>query len=243
MLFGWRPKAVEVMITDVTRMSEDKICIAADTDGKTVRLHEPQPREGWLNSVGGLRPGDIVSLEWRPARRYRRPHSEDGSWAPATFARVRRLGLSEASDKVALSAFGSVEQAFGKPLFVTEKGNPAFRPGLGSRSLATVLAKNISVYPHGERVRTDFSDAKRTWSMVPVEDLAIRQHQQACRECSVRFREFLAKQFEADTALLRIGLSRPYQGGTNPLGCYLQVNHIFPVPPRSGHFSGDKEGT
>lgn len=241
-LFGTRPKPIEVMVTDVTRMGGNKVCIAASGDGKTMRLHEPHPREEWLTSVGGLSPGDIVTLDWRPARSYRRPHSEDGRWSPASFGRVRRLEVRDVTEQIARTALSSVEKAFGKPMFLTEKGNPAFRPGQASRSLATVVAKDVSVYAHSEGVRIDFADAKRTWSMVPVEDLTIRRHQQVCKECSIRFREFLARQFEADTAILRIGLGRPYQGGKHPLGCYLQVNHIFPVPARAGHFSADTEG-
>ncbi|MGH9194474.1 MAG: hypothetical protein ACRD1T_01880 [Acidimicrobiia bacterium] len=241
-LFGTWPKVLEVMVTDVTRMGGDKVCIAASADGKAIRLHEHHPREEWLNSIGGLSPGDIVAVEWRPARSYRRPHSEDGRWSPASFVRVRRLRVGDVTDNMAPTAFPSVEKAFGKPIFLTEKGNPAFRPGQGSRSLATLVAKEVSVYPHSEGVRIDFADAKRPWSMVPVEDLRIRRHQEACKECSLRLGEFLKRQFETDTAILRIGLGRPYQGGKNPLGCHLQVNHIFPLPALAGHFSSDKEG-
>jgi len=139
------------------------------------------------------------------------------------------------------AASSTVEQAFGKPLFLTEKGNPAFRPDQGSRSLATLSARAVAVYPHAEGVRIDFTDAKERWSMVPVEDLAIREHQQNCAECALLLGNFLAQEYQTDKALLRIGLGRPYQGGNNPVGCYLQVNHIFPEPPRSGHFSPDKE--
>ncbi len=231
------------MVTDVTRMGGDKVCIAASGNGRTMRLHEPHPWDGWLDSVGGLRPGDIVRLEWRPARRYRRPHSEDGRWSPATFAKVRALRISDASGRIARSALPSVEKAFGKPLFLTDRGNPAFQPDRGSRSLASVVASNITVYPHAEGVRIDFTDAKRRWSMVPVEDLAIRQHMQSCTECSIQFQEILAQQYQSEKAVLRIGLGRPYRGGKNALGCYLQVNHIFPLPPRQGHFSDDKEAT
>lgn len=240
-LLGSRPKAVEAMITDVTRMSRDKVCIAASADGKTMRLSEPHPKDAWLRSIGGLRPGDIVAVDWRPARRFRRPHSEDGRWSPASFTRVRRLEMSDLSDRIARKAFPSVEKAFGKPMFLTEKGNPAFRPDQGSRSLATIIAKGVSVYAHAEGVRIDFADAARTWSMVPVEDLAIRQHQQRCSQCSSRLGEFLRQEYHAEAAVLRIGLGRPYQGGNNPLGCYLQVNHILPELPRPGHFAGDKE--
>jgi integrase len=229
------------MITDITRMSGDKVCVAARVDGKSIRLAEPHPRDAWLKSVGGLRPGDLVQVQWRPAKRYRRPHSEDSRWSPAAFAKVRSLRIDELSDQLGRSAFYSVQEAFGKPLFLTEKGNPAFRPDQGARSLATVVARNVSVYPQGDGVRIDFTDARRSWSMVPVEDLVIRQHQQHCSECPRRLREHLAHQYNTEHAILRVGLGRPYQGGNNPLGCYLQVNHIFPAESRAGHFAGRKE--
>jgi hypothetical protein len=187
-------------------MSGDKVCIAARLNGKSIRLAEPHPRDTWVTSVGGLGPGDLVRVQWRPTKRYRRPHSEDGRWSPSAFAKVRNLRLDELSRELGPSAFNSVEEAFGKPLFVTERGNPAFRPDHGSRSLATVRARRVSVYPHGDGVRTDFTDSQRSWRMVPVEDLAIRQHQHRCPDCSKRLRASLAEQYDSTEAIVRIGL-------------------------------------
>jgi hypothetical protein len=218
-------------------MSGDKVCIAAKLGGKSIRLAEPHPRDAWLTSIGGLVPGDLVRVRWRPTKRHRPPHAEDGRWSPNAFSKVRNLEFDELSDELGTSAFDGVEEAFGKPLFVTEKGNPAFRADHGSRSLATLRARRVSVYPHGDGVRTDFTDSRRSWHMVPVEDLSIRKHQQRCPDCSKRLRAFLGEQYDSAEAILRIGLGRPYQGGSNPLGCYLQVNHIFPTTARVGHFA------
>lgn len=77
--------------------------------------------------------------------------------------------------------------------------------------------------------------------MVPVEDFVIRQHRLRCNECTSAFESFLKRHFQVPNAILRIGLGRPYKGGSGPVGCYLQVNHIFPLPPRLGHFSAERE--
>ena len=159
---------VEAMITDVTQMSGDKVCIAGLTRRSAIRLSEPTPRQGWLDSIDGLAPGDVVNLNWRPARRYRRPHG----------------------------------------------GNPAFKPDRGSRSLATVKVHFATVYGHGDGIRVDFRDDKTTWTMVPVEDLALRRRRPP-------------EGLNYSETILRAGLGRPFQANDKPAACYLQVNHIL----------------
>lgn len=235
-LFGVRHAPIEVVITDVTRMQRDKVCIAALHQGKSMRLDNPAPREQWLQSMGGLAPGDVVSLTWRVARRYSRPHSEDGEWNPAAFAKGDRLLEDDLVALLVTKVFRSVGDAFGKPCFYSENGNAAFTAGKGARSLASVTVSSVSPYPHADGVRADFVDAKQEWKMVPVEDLAVRNHRARCQACSSDFSSLLESEFQGGQAILRVGLGRPFQWGDRPPACYLQVNHIFLIPSKRQHF-------
>ncbi len=105
-LFGgrsWRTSE-QVIITDVTRMEGDRVCIAGLNGRNSIRLHQPPPREQWLRSIGGLTPGDAVSLSWKSPRRYTRPHLEDADWNPALFTRVSRLSDDELVRRTASQA-------------------------------------------------------------------------------------------------------------------------------------------
>jgi hypothetical protein len=237
-LFGARNRytSIEAVITDVTRMQGDKVCIAALHRDKSIRLHDPAPREQWLRLMGGLSPGDAVTLTWRPARRRRRPHLEDGDWNPDLFTKVDRLREDEFIKRLSAIAFSSIKDTFGKPCFYSENGNAAFTPGKGSRSLASVTATSVRVYPFGDGVRVDFADSRREWTMAPMEDLIVRNHQSQCSSCSCNLRSLLASEFEGTQAVLRVGLSRPFENEDYEAACYLQVNHVFLTPPRQGHF-------
>jgi len=221
----------QLIITDVTRMAGDAVCIAAAYGDKAVRLSTPQPRDGWLTSVGNLTPGDRIALTWRREKRYTPPHIEDGRWVPASLRKLGRLSPADLVAAVERHAFSSVVKAFSQPLFRSPRGNPAFRPGKGSRSLATLRVKRVLVRPAVRGVRADFVDAEGIWKMVPVEDLAIRTHEEMCRDCrGDGFAENLANEFSRGESLIRIGLGRAFQSdGESRPGCYLQVNHILPI--------------
>jgi len=228
---------IQAVITDVTRMRRPNVCVAGLYQATPIRLDSPQPTEQWLSSVGGLRPGDVVSLNWRPARSVVRPHSEDGEWDPSTFSRVSQLSEDELTEELSTAAYSRVREAFGTPWFHAGNGNAAFRPGRGSRSLASVIVSQVRPYPYREGIRVDFADSQDSWAMAPLEDLMVRRHQSSCRTCSSRLAALLAGEFEGTQALLRVGLARQFQAGGHPSACYLQVNHIFLIPSRRKHFA------
>lgn len=224
------------MITDVTRMQGDKVCIAALDKGKAVRLHNPVPKEEWLRLIGGLAPGDVVSLSWKSPRRYQRPYLEDRDWNPESLSKVEHVAEDELAQRLSDSAFLSIKDAFGQPCFHSENGNAAFAVGKGARSLASVGVDSVRVYPHEEGVRVDFADRRQEWSMVPLEDLAVRNHRAHCSACSTSLPTSLASEFEGGPAILRVGVGRPFQSGGYPPACWMQVNHIFLIPSRRNHF-------
>ena len=227
----------EVIITDITRMQlPNGACIAAEHEGRTIRLAEPQPRDEWVASVGGLMPGDVVSLKWRPIRRPVPPHTEDAEWDPKTLVKRHRLTEDLLAEHLSTSAFARVEDAFGAPWIRGTGGNAAFQPGTGTRSLASVRARSVRAYPDDDGTKVDFVDAGGSWTRVPLQDLIVWQHQGQCRACSQRFAQLLAAEFQGGEAVLRVGLAREFPIGSYPSACWMQVNHVFLVPPRRNHF-------
>lgn len=224
-LFG-AEKSADVLITDVTRMQADRVCIAGLRGRETVRLAEPPPTNDMLATFGGLAPGDVVRVDARPVRRYRPPHREDSTWLPSTVLKIDSLSGPRIYDRLSATAFDSIIDAFGKAKYFSARGNPAFPTDRGSRSLATVLARDVRIYKHGDGLRADFSDSAGDWKMLPVEGLAIRDHFRRCRSCSTGGEVCIAR------ALLRVGLGRPFKPDDQEPGCFAQVNSV--ISPQSG---------
>lgn len=226
----------DIIVTDVTRMEAGRVCIACLRGRQQMRLSAPQPTREWLDSIGGLNPGETVSLRWRAVKRFRPPHSEDGNWTPSSLDKTGALAHGQLYDVLARHARSSVRSAFGKPAFSARRGNPAFPADRGKHSLATMRASSIRIYRHENRIRADFQDERDQWSMVPVEDLRLWRHHDECPDCATTFELRLASEMSGDEGLLRIGLGRPFQPDGRETGCFLQVNHIL-MPQSLGHFS------
>lgn len=233
----------EAIITDVTRMLPPKVCIAALQGDRTIRLNHPQPNEHVLASFGGLVTGDRVMVEWLDNPFYVPPHVEDGSWEPETFRKLGRLTKSELVDLLLPKAARSVEEAFGAEWFRSERGNGAFHPGVGERSLASILVRDVRVYQWFNGVRVDFADSLGRWTMVPLEDLSVRRHQELCQDCLTNvsrvsgFDLNLRKEFSGRDVLLRVGLTRPFEAERQETACWLQVTGVYPIGKKRQHFA------
>jgi len=212
------------------------VCIAADHKGRTIRLADPTPTDEWVASVGGLMPGDVVSVDWRPAASPVPPHIEDGQWIQTTFAKRHRLTEAELVGRLSANAFAGVRKAFGTPWFSGKWGNAAFQPRTGTRSLASILARSVRAYPDDDGIKVDFVDDGHSWTRVPLQDLIVRQHQKQCRACSQRFAQLLATEFQGSEAVLRVGLAREFPIGGYQSACWMQVTHVFVTPAKRKHF-------
>ncbi len=237
-LFGthsWRTVRSAV-VTDVTRMQGDRVCIAAHDGRGSIRLHEPPPTDRWLDSIRSLAPGDVISVECRSPRQCQKPHVEDRVWNPTTFQKLTTLPASDLADRLSQSAFGSIKDAFGKPRFYSDNGNAAFAPGRGSRSLASLVVSSVRVYLCERGIRVDFVDDRDRWTMAPLEDLSVRRHQAQCTSCRSSLASLLSSEFGGSNAVLRVGVGRPFEEREGETACWLQVNHVFPIPPKKKHF-------
>lgn len=161
----------EVVLLDVTAMAGDAVCVAGveRTTGKQLRLNEPQPTRMMVRRLGGLAPGDVISIDWKGARRPDPPHTEDGEWKLRSLKRVGRLDHAALTDLLAGSAFNSLSEAFGEAAFRGRNGNSAWPVHKGTRSLATVAVRYVRVgEDRAGRVRIAFKDASGAyWSGVP----------------------------------------------------------------------------
>lgn len=233
----------EAIITDVTRMRAPNVCIAGIQGTRVIRLNRPQPDERVLASIGGLLPGDRVSVEWMNNPFYEPPHVEDGFWEPRSIRKLGRLSKQDLVGMLMPKAARSVEEAFGPEWFRGAQGNGAYRPGRGERSLASLLVREVRVYQWFKSVRVDFTDDGGRWTMVPLEDLLVRRHQVLCPECTSsrnRISGFdlnLRREFSGRDVLLRVGLTRPFVADGQETACWLQVTGVYPIGKRRRHFA------
>lgn len=227
---------VEVLITDVTSLGSPRVCIAGLAGDRVIRLQDPVPTETWVDGIGGLLPGDLVSVDWTHSQVTRPPHVEDGRWNMGTCARIRRLSEDQLTETLRTHAFGSVEEVYGSPWIRGKNGNCAFRPGSGSSSLASVRASSVAVHVSFGKVRVAFADTREEWSNVPLQDLAVKRHLKDCTACRMRIQHYLRAEFHGGPALLRVGLAREWPVGDYRPACWMQVNHIFLVPSKRKHF-------
>ena len=226
----------ELLITDVTRMRVPYICIAGYAGGRTIRLESPSPREDQLTGADVPRPGDVVDVSWRPKRGPTPPHVEDAEWRLSSLRRKRKLDVAAFTRVLEEGSHRSVKDAFGEPLLIGKSGNPAFPPGLGDRSLASIIATDVTVAIQYNRPRVEFKDGSDTWKNLPFEDLVVHKHLEGCAHCRPNPEGPLARDFSCVRAVLRIGLGRPFASNQHPAACWMQVNGIYPIPPQRKHF-------
>ncbi len=227
---------VEALITDVTSLGSPRVCIAGLAGDRVIRLQNPTPSEGWVDRMGGLMSGDIVSVDWTPFQVTRPPHVEDGSWNVGTCAKIRRLSEDQLIERLRTRAFDSVAEAYGSSWIRGKNGNCAFRPGSGSSSLASVRASSVAVHVSFGKIRVAFADNREEWANVPLQDLAVKRHLRNCAACQMRAQHLLRTEFQGGPALLRVGLAREWPVGDYKPACWMQVNHIFLIPSKRKHF-------
>lgn len=229
-----------IMILDVTQMAGDAVCVAGIdlASDETVRLANPQPTQRLITALGGLGPGDILKVDAKALRKLEPPHMEDCEWNPRSLKRVGAAPLAEMLNALEATAFSSVQAAFGEPVTRGRYGNSSWMPGIGSRSLATISVVYVrAAADKNDRPRIAFKDdALDYWAAVPMQDLSAKMHQANCPDCAdAAYIERLQSEFDANRALIRVGLTRPFSPGegTEPM-CWLQVTNVLAKP--RGHF-------
>ncbi len=226
-------KRISVVLTDVTEMGGDNVCIAGIdlASGKTIRLSDRTPTRRLLAGHGGLRPGDVIDVKFEPMRRPEAPHVEDGRWEHLTLRKEGVFAFDDLQALLARQALRSVEEAFGEHAVAGRNGNHAWKPGKGVRSLATLHATGVHAILSANTLRVEFTDgAGVTWNAAPFQDLSVKTHPDTCDSCQRHHLRNVAAEFDADDALIRIGLTRSFASSDTTAGCWLQVTNILARP-------------
>jgi hypothetical protein len=233
-------------ISDLTRMSGDKICIARYTEqGTCIRpqFNQRNLTEDWLWQNGRviIRPFwrvelDLISPKPEP------PHTEDWIIDPLHRVASGALPLDSRSVFLSRTVHADVESMFGA--FVEHRERNEVRAGCwiksgnGERSLGTICPRNIWKIVHELNMRgkwdyrMTFFDFSGTAYDLPVVDLAFRFYLDQLRGGSGMSPHLAAHELTARLrnreVYLRIGLARHWD--VHPDRCYLQITgvHTFP---------------
>jgi hypothetical protein len=231
-----------LLITDVTRMSGDRVCVAAiNQTRQSVRPVLPYGiSESWLyqQSTAVVRPFSIISLDLHQ-NLPQPPHTEDWSFNPDSLSfeklfevKRRERFLTEILDPDVASIFGAE--------IYTDRGC-YLQAGEGSRSLGTIKVRQIERFDHNCRYdswdyRLYFRDASGARYHLKVTDLSLRYYVDALREtqhidCD-EIGERLTQTFQQSQVFLRIGLARNWHPDCDhPQDrCYLQITGVYTFP-------------
>ena len=228
-----------LVITDLTRMKGDRVCIfGIDENGNAMRPDIPPTgiRENYLLDKSGqhiIKPFAVIEFDFI-CPMSKPPHTED--WEISAHHKPRLIrNLSEEECKTFLEKIldGSIRSIFGADIY----NNQYINEGEGNRSLGTVKAKEIlSVrYSFKENERYDYRirllDAAGEIYDLPVTDLAFReycngQRLQGCATAviSAKLQRILSRSY----VFIRVGLARPFARMYNR--CYLQASSIYAFP-------------
>lgn len=228
-----------LLITDVTRMQEGRVCVAGiNSQGISIRpiFQHTHITEGWLYRNGQLiiHPFAWVTFDFlhqRPAR----PHSED--WViDAGFK--RKVNYTEDNEKkYYLDGFSdrNVAKIFGAEIH--HDIGSYIREGEGDRSLGTVEVHITDVF-YGMSFedwdyRITFTDNAGQQYRLKVTDLSFRYYCYHLRDkeglSPDKISAKLKEQLVANAAFLRIGLARP-TWKKHPHCCFLQITGVYTFP-------------
>ncbi len=228
---------LDLTLTDVTRMHDERICIAGvDADGRCIRpvVDGSNLWEDFLTSIRGcaIRAFSVVRLEMGEARPDP-PHTEDWVFNPFATRYVKQLSRSEALALLRSVSDPDVASIFGAPI-TTDLGSYLHR-GEGVRSLGTVRARRVvadrlDMKPDGRaRLRLRFCDAASAEYTLSVTDLAFMRWTEGVLERSGDVPSAIAavdRTLDVPEVHLRIGLSRNWE--KHPDRCYLQITGVYP---------------
>lgn len=242
-----RPRRRQMIVTDITRMDGDRICVGGYLeDGTPVRpvAGRKGPNERWLRSARNapVAPFSVLEIQVNRAPKHlQAPHTEDRT-IPLKGRRVVRI-LSEAEQQALLerTASPSVQSIFGAEVHADPAGQWGryVRAGAGTRSLGTIRVDRVQAvryhhYPDRGRwdYRLRFRDASQEEFQLAVVDLDFRGRLDALRDgghSADTAATATLSTLQRQTVYLRIGLARGWD--RHPDRCYLQITGVYGFSP------------
>lgn len=234
-----------VTITDLTRMHEQRVCIAGYlANGACIRpiLRFGQITEEWLKYSDQLVVRPFAQVEFDLIEnRPQPPHTED--WIINPNYRINNGLLDKIDQKSILdkTRYSNVESIFETTIYRDEGPNAKsgyIKLGEGKRSLGTVKPQNIcwiSYTPKEEDkwdYRITFIDQSEREYRLAVTDLAFRCFLDLSRIDKKISPNSIARRlnhaFQRSEVYIRIGLARGWE--KYPERCYLQITGIYSFP-------------
>jgi hypothetical protein len=237
----------QLVITDLTRMRGDRVCIfGIDDDGNGIRPDIPPTgiREDYLLDKRGrciIRPFAVIEFDFtRPLPKP--PHTED--WEISAHHRPRLIrNLSEEESRILLEKIldRSIKSIFDADIH----NNQYINEGEGNRSLGTVSAKEVLSVRYSLKeddkydYRIRFSDDTEEIYDLPITDLAFREYCDSRRvqgEATDVISATLERRLSQSHVFIRVGLARPFARMYNR--CYLQVSGVYAFPDYAEYCEG-----
>jgi hypothetical protein len=229
----------QIVITDLTRMQEGRVCIAGyDQHGQCIRPVLPPPgiHENTLYFANQaiIFPSAKVEFEFtQPTPQP--PHTEDVRYDPAFIKFIERLPEVRWHRVLEATLSNSIGAIFEQPI-LTEPGHYVM-DGRGPRSLGTIRPRRIlQVFfePSPEskwQYRLRFVDGESITYRLTITDLTWRyfcDHQRKNGNNPTQIVSTLTRSLQSSDIYLRIGLARGWD--KFPDRCYIQITgvHTFP---------------
>lgn len=216
---------LEIIVTHLTRMSGDRICVAGITDD--VEFVRP-------DCTGYLNRNDVPSLFEIGARvdlgRVNRvpsaPQLENVTFRRSMATRVDTASTSELRELLRASAVERVDHILGDALAQTHTGSVYVEPGRGTASLGTITvdarAFELRKDSYG-KLRSYWTDAGRGNLQPAVTDLRLYPNGSTLDDGALA--DLVDECEGCDELFLSVGLTKNWD--QNP-GHWLQVNNILP---------------
>lgn len=230
-----------LIITDVSRMEGDKICIfGIDADYNPIRptipielIHEYRLFDKERKHV--VKP--FAMIEFDMIRHYPNPpHIEDYIINPCSKpVFIRDLGGDEAEDFLKSILYDDVKSIFGTRIF----NNKYIPEHCGTRSIGTVEVKRlkrikVSVDNKGNpHPRIVFLDSSGEEYDLPITDCAFRKYYQNHLKENINLaiiNSFIESIFQKGVLYVRVGLSRAWSKNSKNKIHYLLLTGIYSFP-------------
>lgn len=228
-----------LVITDVTRMREGRVCIAGyDEDSNCIRPVLPPPgiqeTSLYVQERPLIFPFAVVEYDLTQALPHP-PHTEDYRYDPASAKFIEHLDMKRRREVLEKSLSESVAAIFEEPI-QSDMGHYVM-DGRGPRSLGTIRSQRIvkAVYEQALdgkwRYRLGFVDGDGLTYWLAVTDLAWRYFNDYERRKGRSPGEISAARtssLKSSDVFLRVGLARGWEA--YPDRCFLQITGIYSFP-------------
>ncbi|MBM3134731.1 MAG: hypothetical protein FJZ89_05460 [Chloroflexi bacterium] len=228
-----------IVITDVTRMREGRVCVAGyDQDGNCIRPVLPPPgiHERTLYSQGRLIVFPFAVVEYDLLQPVPQPpHTEDYRYDPTSVCFREQLDENRKRELLTKTLFPSVKAVFEVPIY-SDIGYYVIE-GQGPRSIGTIQPKRMTkaIYEQSLegtwKYRLGFVDGAGMLYWLTVTDLTWRyynDHQRKAGRDPAAISRSLTSVLKSRAVYLRVGLTRGWE--EFPGRCFIQITGVYTFP-------------